>query len=76
MYRNVEINVPMFIGIILLVAVVTGVLVFGIRILTQMRNEHNLRINEELQEIDNIINTEAETNEIIENNLEKNENTE
>lgn len=51
MYRNVVINIPMFIGIILLIAVVTGLLVWGINTLTILRDEHNDRINAELENI-------------------------
>lgn len=54
MYKNVVINIPMFIGIILLIAVVTGVLVYGINTLTILRNENNNRINAELENLFNI----------------------
>ena len=54
MYKNVVINIPMFIGIILLIAVVTGVLVYGINTLTILRNENNNRINAELENLFNM----------------------
>lgn len=69
MYRNVVINVPMFIGIILLIAVVTGILVYGIQSLMVLRDENNNRINSELE---NLFNIEShEENQLInENNTE------
>ena len=54
MYRNVEINIPMFIAIILIISVVTGFLVYGIETLTAIRDESNNRINSELENIFNI----------------------
>ena len=43
MYRDVQINTPMFIGIILLVAVVTAVLVYGVNVFIDlMHNKSRL----------------------------------
>ena len=41
MGRNVEINVPMFIGIILLVAAVTAMLVFGTKKVEELMEKNN-----------------------------------
>lgn len=69
MYRNVVINIPMFIGIILLIAVVTGILVYGIQSLMVLRDENNNRINSELENLFNI-ESHGENQLINENNTE------
>ncbi len=46
MGRNVEINIPMFIGIILLVAIVTAVLVFGVNKAKELMTESNYDYSE------------------------------
>ena len=58
MYRDVQINIPMFIGIILLIAIVTSVLVYGVNTFTGLMRKNNDRVNSETQELGNILNIE------------------
>ena len=65
MYRNVEINIPMFIGIILLVAVVTAVLVYGVNVFTYLMHKNNEKINAEVDDLDKWFNAETNNNEVM-----------
>lgn len=72
MYREVKINIPMFIGIILLVAAVTTLLVYGVNLTREYIQRDNERMeqwfNELEGEVDNTIGTNEVINEIIEAN--------
>lgn len=72
MYREVKINIPMFIGIILLVATVTTLLVYGVNLTREYIRRDNERMeqwfNELEGEVDNTIGANEVINEIIETN--------
>ncbi len=72
MYREVKINIPMFIGIILLVAAVTTLLVYGVNLTREYIRRDNERMeqwfNELEGEVDNTIGANEVINEIIETN--------
>ena len=65
MNRNIEINIPMFIGIILLVAVVTAVLVYGVNVFTDLMHKNNEKINAEVDDLDKWFNAETNNNEVM-----------
>lgn len=65
MYRDVQINIPMFIGIILLVAVVTAVLVYGVNVFTDLMHKNNEKINAEVDDLDKWFNAEINNNEVM-----------
>ena len=65
MYRDVQINIPMFIGIILLVAVVTAVLVYGVNVFTDLMHKNNEKINAEVDDLDKWFNAEMNNNEVM-----------
>lgn len=65
MYRDVQINIPMFIGIILLVAVVTAVLVYGVNVFTDLMHNNNEKINAEVDDLDKWFNAETNNNEVM-----------
>ena len=65
MYKNVVINIPMFIGIILLVAVVTAVLVYGVNVFTDLMHKNNEKINAEVDDLDKWFNAETNNNEVM-----------
>ncbi len=65
MYRDVKINIPMFIGIILLVAVVTAVLVYGVNVFTDLMHKNNEKINAEVDDLDKWFNAETNNNEVM-----------
>lgn len=65
MYRDVQINIPMFIGIILLVAVVTAVLVYGVNVFTDLMHKNNEKINAEVDDLDKWFNAETNNNEVM-----------
>ena len=69
MSREVEINIPMFIGIILLVGVMTAGLVYGIQIIYDLRDDNNNNIYTEVEDLQNIFDyiEDRENNEIITN---------
>ena len=56
MYRNVEISVPMFIGIILLIGIVTAILVTGINYVIGLSRASNEATYNSSQEIQNFFN--------------------
>lgn len=58
MYRDVQINIPMFIGIILLVAVVTAGLVYGVNAFRGLMYKNNEKVNSESENLDKWFNTE------------------
>ena len=62
MNRNVEINIPMFIGILLIVIAITMALVLGIQLIRNLRDEHNNKVNSGLQGLNNLININKEDN--------------
>lgn len=53
MYRNVEINIPMFIGIIILIATITAALVLGINNIIKIKDESNQKYNLTSSELKN-----------------------
>ena len=69
MYRDVQINIPMFIGIILLVAVVTAVLVYGVNVFTDLMHKNNEKINAEVDDLDKWFNAETNNNEVMSKDL-------
>ena len=50
MYRNVEINIPMFIGIILLVASISALLIWGVNIFTNNMKNTKQEFNSGMKE--------------------------
>ena len=56
MNRNVEINIPMFIGIILLVAVITTALVLGINAARNLMEESNSKYTSTANGLDGWLN--------------------
>ena len=62
MNRNVEINIPMFIGIILIIMAITITLVWGIQMIRNLRDENNNKVDSGLQGLDNLININKEDN--------------
>lgn len=52
MRREVEINIPMFIGIIILVAVITAALVYVVNIAREAIGADNERMDEGFEQID------------------------
>lgn len=67
MYRNVEINIPMFIGIILLVAVVTAGLVFCVNTTINLIEENNNKHTSTVNEIDDLFGTNKNVQDSEEN---------
>ena len=55
----------MFIGIILLVAVVTAVLVYGVNVFTDLMHKNNEKINAEVDDLDKWFNAETNNNEVM-----------
>lgn len=53
MYRNVEINIPMFIGIIILIATITAALVLEINNIIKIKDESNQKYNLTSSELKN-----------------------
>ena len=58
MNRLVEINVPMFIGIILLISIVTGALVYSISSVRTKVQEDHKKMTSDYESIVNILNVE------------------
>ena len=75
MNRNVEINIPMFIGIILLVAVVTAILVYGVSITKNLMEESNNKYTSTTNDLDNWFNITTDVQAGEENNNSINTNT-
>ena len=69
MYRDVQINIPMFIGIILLVAAVTAVLVYGVNVFTDLMHKNNDKVNTESGNLDKWFNTDTQENGVITNEI-------
>lgn len=63
MGRDVEINIPMFIGIILLVAIITAVLVFGVNKAKELMTESNHDYSEGANTIESWFNRNTLENE-------------
>ena len=57
MYRNVEINIPMFVGIILLVAAISALLIWGVDIFTNNMETTKQEFNSEMLEINQYFET-------------------
>ncbi len=77
MYRNVEINIPMFIGIILLVAVITAVLVYGVNVAKNLMEENNNKYTSTANGMEDWFNIpedvdDSETNSILFNTVNTN----
>lgn len=68
MHREVEINIPMFIGIILLVAVATAVLVYGVNMTREIIMNDNKKMEEGFGYFSNILNIESNSDVIEEIN--------
>lgn len=60
MNRNVEINIPMFIGIILLVAVITAILVYGVHLAKNLMEENNNKYTSTVNGIEDWFNITTE----------------
>ena len=75
MNRNVEINIPMFIGIILLVAVVTAILVYGVSTAKNLMEESNSKYTLTTDGLDNWFNITTDVQSGDENNNSINSNT-
>ena len=80
MYREVKINIPMFIGIIILVAVATAVLVYVVDFTRDFILESNEKMESDFQHLENALDVEnrlnsintgssVDTNETWENNM-------
>ena len=67
MYRNVEINIPMFIGIILLVAVVAAGLVFCVNTTINLIEENNNKHTSTVNEIEDLFGTNKNVQDSEEN---------
>ena len=74
MGRTVEINIPMFIGIILLIAAITAMLVFGTNKARDLMNESNYNYDESANTIESWFNRNIleETQANSQENAEKN----
>lgn len=69
MNREVEINIPMFIAIILIIAVITSILVYGINTFINRARETGNETSSTLQQIENLLNKD---NIILQNNINGN----
>lgn len=58
MSRLVEINIPMFIGIILLITIITGALVYSINSVRTKVQEDHKKMTSDYESIVNILNLE------------------
>ncbi len=58
MNRLVEINIPMFIGIILLITIITGALVYSINSVRTKVQEDHKKMTSDYESIVNILNVE------------------
>ena len=63
MGRDVEINIPMFIGIILLVAIITAILVFSVNKARELMTESNYNYSEGANTIESWFDRNALKNE-------------
>lgn len=70
MKNEVKINIPLFIGLILLVASITAILVSGVKLLTEYIIEKNKNMYNQFKEIENIVENVSN-----ENNVENTINT-
>lgn len=55
MKNEVKINIPLFIGLILLVASVTAILVSGVKLITDYIIEKNRNMYNQFKQIENIV---------------------
>ena len=72
--KEVELNVPMFVGVILIFAIVTAVLVYGVNQTKELMLKENQRIDQELDNVDDYFTnrfdeTDNETNNQINNEI-------
>lgn len=54
MYRNVEINIPVFIGVILLVAAISALLIWGVNTFTENMMNSKEELNTTMQQFDEL----------------------
>ena len=64
MYREVKINIPMFIGIIILVAVATAVFVYVVDFTRDFIIESNEKMESDFQHLENALDVENRLNSI------------
>ena len=72
--KEVELNVPMFVGVILIFAIVTAVSVYGVNQTKELMLKENQRIDQELDNVDDYFTnrfdeTDNETNNQINNEI-------
>ena len=68
MNRNVEINIPMFIGIILIIMAITAGLVLGVQAIRGLRDENNNKVDSEIQGLEDFLNIDKKDNNDISSN--------
>ena len=69
MNRSVEINIPMFIGIILLIGAITAGLVWGVQAIRGLRDENNNKIDSGIHGLEDFFNIDnTDDNDILPNN--------
>ena len=73
MYREVKINIPMFIGIILLVAAVTTLLVYGVNLTREYIRRDNERMEQWFNELEGEVDNTIGANEVIKEIIETND---
>ena len=54
MYRNVEINIPVFIGVILLVAAISALLIWGVNTFTENMLNSKEKMDTTMQQFDQL----------------------
>ena len=64
MKNEVKINIPLFIGLILLVASITAILVSGVKLLTEYIIEKNKNMYNQFKEIENIVENVSNENNV------------
>ncbi len=62
MYKEVKINIPLFIGIILLIVAVTAILVLGVNQTIELILDSNRQLDEQFERWENLINEKFELN--------------
>ena len=56
MNREIQINIPIFIGVILIVAIVSGILVYSINSVRNKVQAQNEKMSSDFQSIANVLN--------------------
>lgn len=69
MYREVKINIPMFIGIIILVAAATAVLVYVVNFTRDFIAQSNEKMENDFQQMHEALDVENNLNEIYTENI-------